>query len=259
MILRTVNLFTMKSYLCLISLVFKISNLESKIIPDYLPKLCPISTNNYDECSTNSLKDWGPYLLNGVKEINFPKMHPLHIPLVVVNRTLSADVSIDAIIRDALFYGFNGTQFKYFKFDPQTKTGELSFYIPLLWATLEFELTGRAYTLDLKGAGHCKGVASDVEVLLQFKLKTVERLGIEYFTFEKFVGKSTIGNGYLKLKSKDPAFQFALDLIADVFNENPKRLLDAFHPIYEELVTYFYGLLGEQVLSTIPSQEILPE
>ncbi|XP_031343974.1 uncharacterized protein LOC116171337 [Photinus pyralis] len=249
----------MKLYLCIISFVFQISNLESKIIPDYLPKLCSISTNNYDECATNTLKDWGPYLLNGIKEINFPKMHPLHVPLVAVNRTLSADLAMDAVLRDALFYGFNGTQFKYFKFDPQTKTGELSFNVPLLWATMEYELAGRAYTLDLKGSGYCKGVTSDVEFLFQFKLKTVEKLGINYFTFEKFVGKSTIENGYAKLKSKDPAFQYALDLIADIFNENPRRLLDAFHPVYEEMVTYFFGLLGEQVLSTIPAQEILPE
>lgn len=249
----------MKLYLFIFSFIFQIWFLDSKIIPEYLPRLCSISENNNKECSAKALSAWGPHLLNGIEEINFPKLHPLHIPLFIVNRTLNENVAINAVLKNLKFYGFNGTQLRYFKFDPNTKNGELSLHIPYLRASIQYNVSGHIFSLDVGNSGYFRGMTTDVELLFAFKLKTVERLGVKYFTFEKFIGKSTMGNAHIKLLSKDPEFQFVADLITNFFNENPKRILDAIHPIYEESVTHYYGGLAEQVLRTIPAQEIIPE
>ncbi|KAK4875971.1 hypothetical protein RN001_012393 [Aquatica leii] len=249
----------MKAITLVLFFIINVIVLESKVLPEYLSKPCTKLTKHYQDCWLKVLREWGPHLLKGIKEINFPKLSPLHIPLFMVNRSLNDYVTVNAVLKDFKASGYDTTSLKSFQLDPHNYIGSLHLHISQLLASMEYDVSGNIFTLNIENAGYFKGIATDIELLFDFKLKPVDKLGIKYFEFDYFYGNSTIGNGVIKLMSKNNEFQPVADLITNVFNENPKRLIDAVQPIYAESVGYFYGGLAEEVLRRVPANEIVPE
>ncbi|KAF2893353.1 hypothetical protein ILUMI_12820 [Ignelater luminosus] len=249
----------MKFYLIFICCILQVLVINSKVIPKRLPQLCRKSHPSYNDCMTKVLKKWGPYLLKGIREINFPRMYPLEIPLFLVNRTISPSVSVSAAIRDFEAWGYEGLELKTFNFEAESLTGDVSLYLPYLRISYDFDISGRILTLPLDNSGHFKGNFTDLDLYFNFALKPVERLGVTFYHFEDFRGRGTIGNGHIQLYGNGTDDQVILDGMANFYNLNPGLVTNAVQPIYDESIGVFYRGLIQTVLDSVPAQELLPE
>lgn len=54
-------------------------------------------------------------------------------------------------------------------------------------------------------------------------------------------------------------FFFAADLIAEFYNENPRRVMDAVNPIFIETSNDLFQAVIDQVLGNLPASEWIPE
>ncbi|KAF5299973.1 hypothetical protein FQA39_LY11346 [Lamprigera yunnana] len=228
-------------------------------VADYFPELCKKSEPDYTACALKGLHKLAPYLFKGIPKYNIPKLDPLEVPYMVVNRTLNDFLSMQAIIKNAKVLGLSTAQINDFKTDLRSQSGEIKYTIPLSYVTMEYNVLGQLLTIPLKSEGFFKGNFSDTYVHMKGSLKTVIKDGVEYFALDKFKVKSRVGNGYVKLISKNPQDQFGADLIANFYNDNPRRTMDAINPLYVETLTDFFKIIIEQGLAKVPAAELLPE
>ncbi|XP_025834588.1 uncharacterized protein LOC108734132 [Agrilus planipennis] len=228
------------------------------VLPDYLPRPCSKSDPNFKECTLRAFKKAEPYVIKGIPQLNIPKLEPLEIPEFSIDRTLNDFVSIIGTTKNIKVTGLSKYILQDFKFDPNDLSFEATVNLPNLVASMEYNVAGRLLVVPLQGRGFFKGNFTNTDVSLRGSLKPFEKDGVQYFSVDKISVKSRVGNGIVKLISKDPRNQFAADLITTFFNENPRRVLDAINPIYVESAAQFYGQMFNSILSTIPASELLP-
>ncbi|KAF5285656.1 hypothetical protein FQR65_LT13086 [Abscondita terminalis] len=207
---------------------------------EYFPEPCRKSESDYTACALKGINKLAPYLLKGIPKYNIPKLDPLEIPLMTVNRTLNEFLSIEAVMKNIKVYGFAGIFLNDFKADPKSLSGEIKFTIPSSFLSMDYSVAGQLLAIPLKSQGFFKGNFTDGVAHIKGSVKKVIKDGVEYFALDKFKVKSRIGDGYVKLISKNPNDQFAADLISNFYNENPRRTMDALNPLYVETAASFF-------------------
>ncbi|GJQ84874.1 hypothetical protein Trydic_g492 [Trypoxylus dichotomus] len=228
-------------------------------IPDYLPERCKLSDPKYSNCLLRQLEKARPYLVKGIPELKLPALDPLIIPYATVNRTLNELVSINAICKNVKILGFAGTVIDKIRANPKTLVGELSITVPHFYMEMEYEVTGQLLVIPLRSRGYCETNVTNTTYQMRANMKRIEHDGEEFFQIEKMFLKSRVDNGSVKLVSKNPELQFAADIIANFYNENPRLVMDAINPIYVEYARDFFQDEINKGLYNIPAKELLPE
>ncbi|KAK4879327.1 hypothetical protein RN001_007473 [Aquatica leii] len=249
----------MKYYIVAVCVVAQFIIANCKTLPDHFPEPCRKSESDYTACALKGINKLGPYLLKGVPKYNIPKLDPLEIPLMIINRTLNDFLSIESIIKNIKIYGLASTYINDFKADLKSMSAEIKITVPATHLSMDYNVLGQLLAVPLRSQGFFKGNFTNAVTHVKGSVKTVTRDGVDYFTLDKFKVKAKIGNGYVKLISKNPNDQFAADLIANFYNDNPRRTMDALNPLYVETATNFLKEIIEQGLAKVPAEEFLPE
>jgi len=242
--------------LCLIGISFS----NAGVLPERLAQnACHRSDKNFQQCVLEQLENQREYFINGVPEVGYPGLDPLIINKTTVDRTLNELISIKAIITNARLTGLRDTIIEYVKADPNKLTGEISLRIPHAEVVMEHDVSGQLLIIPLRSRGYFKGNFTDITLNMKAKFRRYVKDGEEYFRVDKFDVKSTVGNGLIKIISKNPQLQFSADLIANFYNENPRLVMDAINPIYTDYSSKVIAQEIDNLLARIPAKELLPE
>ncbi|XP_060517814.1 uncharacterized protein LOC132696795 [Cylas formicarius] len=232
---------------------------NAKVLPDYLkPFVCHKSDPEYEKCVLNGFENARPYFLKGIPEMSFPPLDPFELPLMTVNRTLNDLIAIQAVCRNIRVLGGANTVIDGVKADPLSHSGEIRVTIPWNYLEMEYEVTGQLLAIPLRSKGFFRGNFTDTQIHVKGSLETYQKDGVDYFRVQKLNSKITVGDGYIKLISKNPDLQLGADLISSFFNENPRRVMDAVNPIFVETSNELFRVVADQILANLPASEWLP-
>ncbi|KAB0794287.1 hypothetical protein PPYR_11126 [Photinus pyralis] len=249
----------MKLFVVVICVVTQFLGAHSKTLPDPLPEPCKRSDKDFRGCVLKSFNKVGVHLSKGIPKYGVPKLDPIEIPLMVVNRTLNEFFSVEAVMKNIKVTGLSSTYVNDFKMDLEKMAGEIKFTIPLTHLEMDFKVVGQLFAIPLKNEGFFRGNFSDTVSHFKGSLKTVVRNGVKYFALDKFKAKSTIADGHIKMTSTNPQDQFAVDIISNFYNENPRRTMDLVNPLYVETLTNFFKVVVEKGLAATPAEDLLPQ
>ncbi|XP_030766708.1 uncharacterized protein LOC115890577 [Sitophilus oryzae] len=228
-------------------------------VPDYIqPLICKASDPHYEKCVYNSFQKSRPYLMKGIPELSFPPMDPFKLPLMVVNRTLNEFVSISAICRNIVVEGGRNTVIDDLKADPINHAGEIRLTLPWSYLEMEYDVSGRLLSIPLQSRGFFKGNFTNTQMYIKGSLETYEKKGEQYFKVKKVNAKVVVGDGWIKLNAKNPDLQLGADIITNFFNENPRRVMDAIHPIFIETTNELFRVVADQILANLKVSEWAP-
>ncbi|CAG9768274.1 unnamed protein product [Ceutorhynchus assimilis] len=228
-------------------------------VPDYLqPFICKASDPQYEKCVWNSFEKSRPYLMKGIPEVSLPPMDPFILPLMTVNRTLNDVVSINAICRNIRVEGARNIVIDALKANPIKHLGEIHLTLPWSYMEMEYDVSGQLLAIPLQSKGFFKGNFSDIQFHVKGALDTYKRNGDEYFKVKKVSSKIVVGDGWIKLTSKNPELQFGADMISDFFNENPRQVMDTINPIFIDTSNELFRVVADQILANLKVSEWLP-
>ncbi|XP_022919099.1 circadian clock-controlled protein daywake-like [Onthophagus taurus] len=249
----------MKSYVLVLSIFLQVFITNSLTIPDYLPERCKISDPKYNRCLLEAVEKAKPYLIKGVPELKLPPLDPLVVEYALVNRTVDNLVNIYAVCKNAKITGFASTVIESIRFNPKNLIGEISLTVPFTRLSMEYDVKGQLLIVPLRSKGFFQGNFTDTTFNMKMSLKRIQKDGEDYLQIEKLLLKSKVSDGIIKLTSKNPDLQFAADLIANFYNENPRLVMDAINPIYVQYTADFFRNEFNKGLINIPAKDLLPE
>ncbi|KAF2880363.1 hypothetical protein ILUMI_25810 [Ignelater luminosus] len=256
----------MKLFLFTLCLVTNIYYGMAKVIPsnnvlaDRVAQPCSKSVPNYDECFLDYIRKFQKQMLNGIREMNIPNFNPFHLPVFSVNRTINDMASISAEITDVKIWGFDKMEFKKFKFDPEAFTGETEVYLPQIKLSLDYDATGKLFSPSpLTDTGHFKANLTDVTGGGTFSLKTIEKMGVKYFNLDNIQLTGNVGGANVKMMSKKSENQGVADFVSNFINEDPQRVFKALAPAVQDTAETIARLIIDQILNTVPANELVPE
>ncbi|KAJ3654888.1 hypothetical protein Zmor_014041 [Zophobas morio] len=247
----------MKYLVVLCALVYFV---QGKVLPDRVSNLlCRKSDPEYEKCIRKNLEKSIPQLVKGVPEFNMPPIDPLELPFVTVDRTINELVSINAILKNVKVIGASNFVIEDIRANPHNYTAEMRLTFPWTHLEMDYDVNGQLLIVPLRSKGYFNGNFTETQLYVRGNLKTVDKNGVKYFRVDKFSMKIRVGDGRVKLISENPELQFGADLIANFYNDNPRRVMDAINPIFVETATELYRVVLDQVLSAVPAKEWLPE
>ncbi|XP_056647763.1 uncharacterized protein LOC130452479 [Diorhabda sublineata] len=251
---------TLTVLLSLSSLLFQLTFGKSLQLPDYLQKYsCVKSDPDYEKCILEGFLATKPFFLEGIPELNVPSMDPYKVDAFAVNSSVENLIKIDAVCRNAVVTGLSTTIIDYLKADPIKHYGEIKLTIPWMYAEMDYDVKGQLLVIPLESRGHFQGNFTDTKAQIKGSLKMYTKDGVDYFKVNKLALKVRIGDGYVKLTSKDKELQYAADLISNFFNENPRQVLDAINPLFIQYAEVYARKEMDRILATVPASAWLPE
>ncbi|RZC39115.1 circadian clock-controlled protein [Asbolus verrucosus] len=222
-----------------------------RILADYISDLvCRKSDPEYERCVLKNVEKARPLLIKGIPELNMPAVDPFELPVMTVDRTINELVSIKAVTKNIKVLGAGNVVIEDFKANPANLTGELRLNFPWTQLEMDYDVNGQLLIVPLR---------TDTQLYARGSVKIVDKDGVKYYRVDKLNMKIRVGDGEVKLTADNPDLQFGADLIANFFNENPRRVMDAINPIFVETATDLYRVVLDQILASVPAKEWLPE
>ncbi|XP_017780270.1 PREDICTED: uncharacterized protein LOC108565358 [Nicrophorus vespilloides] len=245
-------------------LVFGLALTFQVVHPAVLPErvsasVCKKSSEDYTKCLLDAFEHARPYFVSGVPELDFPGIDPLIINVTSVDRTLNELVSIKAVMRDVRVTGLKGVIIDDLKADIDKMVGEIRLTVPRCEMSMEHDVTGQLLIIPLRSRGLFKGNFTNIQMYMRAQFKRFEKDGIEFFAIDKFDTKFRVGDGVIKIVSKNPQLQFSADLITNFYNENPRLVMDAINPIFNDYSNKVIRQEIDNYLAKVPADEFLPE
>ncbi|KAJ3633805.1 hypothetical protein MTP99_010730 [Tenebrio molitor] len=233
---------------------------QGKILPERVSNLiCHKSDPDFSECTKRNFEKSIPILVKGIPELNMPPIDPFELPFATVDRTINELVSINATMRNVKMTGASNIIVEDLRANANELTGELRLTFPWVHLEMNYDVTGQLLIVPLRSKGFLSGNYTNTQLYAKGSVKTVDKNGVKYFKVDKYSMKIRVGDGVTKLTADNPDLQFAADLIANFYNENPRAVMDAINPIFVETATELYRVVLDQVLAAIPAKEWLPE
>ncbi|XP_044268728.1 uncharacterized protein LOC123013922 [Tribolium madens] len=233
---------------------------QCKVLPERVTNiLCSRNDPDYNACTRKAFEKSIPILVKGIPEINMPPIDPLELPFMSVDRTINELVSIKAVMKNIKVLGASNIIIEDTKANPHNYTAEMRITLPWTHLDMDYDAVGQLLIIPLRSKGFFSGNFTNTQIYAKGNLKLVDKNGVKYFQVDKYNMKIRVGDGEIKLIADNPDLQFGADLIANFYNENPRRVMDAVNPIFVETATDLYRVILNQVLATIPAKELLPE
>ncbi|KAH1024379.1 hypothetical protein HUJ05_003870 [Dendroctonus ponderosae] len=242
---------------CLLSWIVSPEQAIYWLLAEYLQEyICKASDPKYEKCVLTSFEKTKPYLMKGIPELSLPPFDPFELPIMTVNRTLNDAVSINAIIRNIKVEGGRNTVIQGLRADPKKHVGEIRLSLPWTTIEMEYDVQGHLLTIPLQSRGFFFGNFTNTQFSIKGGLQTYEKDGNEYFRVKRINSKIVVGDGFIRLTSKNPDMQFGADLIANFFNEDPRRVLDTVNPIFIETSNQLFTVVADQILANLKASDI---
>ncbi|XP_019867007.2 uncharacterized protein LOC109595997 [Aethina tumida] len=246
----------------LIVFVCALVAVQGRQLPEYLREFaCTRYDPEFEKCVFRGFESARPYFMKGIPELGLPPMDPFELPVMTVDRTINDLVSIKAVLRNVKMTGARNTVIDYLKADAINGTGEIRLSIPYCDLEMEYDVSGQLLSIPLHSKGYFQGNFTDTQLYVKGSVRRYQKdgKGEEYFRVGKLNTKITVGDGHIKLVAKNPELQFGADLIANFYNENPRRVMDAVNPIFVESSNELFRVVMDQILATLPASEWVPE
>ncbi|KAL3282191.1 hypothetical protein HHI36_005385 [Cryptolaemus montrouzieri] len=199
-----------------------------------------------------------PYLIEGIKELGIPPIDPFKLPYLSVNRSIE-EFSINSVLKNIKATGLGNYIIDKVEFDPAHLSSVVRYTLPWVYMEMEYDVLGQLLRIPLQSKGFFKGNFTNTQMVVKCTKKTYERDGETYLRIDKMSVKGQVGDGWVKMTSKNPEMQFAADLISNFFNENPRAVFDAVNPIFVEFTADLFKAMANQILANIPVKELFKE
>ncbi|XP_050504347.1 putative beta-carotene-binding protein isoform X1 [Diabrotica virgifera virgifera] len=246
-------------YLLVLCMVWELS--QGAINPNFVRKLtCKKSDPDFEQCFTKTLTRFLPLVMNGVPDLGIPPLDPLQLPELAVEQNIAGFGEISAKFTDLEVEGFKGVVFDQMKVDPINLYGIIKLSIPSIHIETDYNINGKIMDLVINNKGHFSGNFSELRMSMKISLATFKKEdGQDYFKINKLTQNIKIGNGHIKLESKDKSFQPMLNVAANIFNSNPSVILStASDMINAQSIQMTKEKLNE-LLGSFPASVLLPE
>ncbi|CAG9835469.1 unnamed protein product [Diabrotica balteata] len=246
-------------YLLVLVVVWELS--QGAINPNLVRKLtCRKSNPDFEKCFTKTLTTFLPVVMNGVPDLGIPALDPLKLPELAIQQNIAGFGEISGKFTDLKLEGFKGVVFDQMKVDPVNLYGAIKLTIPSIHIETDYNIDGRIMHLVINNEGHFIGNFSDIKMSMKISLTTFKKEdGMEYFKINKLTQNIKIGNGHIKLESKDKSFQHMLNVAENFFNSNPSMILSmASNMISVQSVQMTKEKLND-VLGSFPASVLLPD
>ncbi|XP_072387345.1 putative beta-carotene-binding protein [Diabrotica undecimpunctata] len=246
-------------YLFVLGVIWELS--QGAINPNLVRKLtCKKSDPDFEQCFTKTLTRFLPLVMNGVPDLGIPPLDPLKLPELAIQQNIAGFGEISAKFTDIEVEGFKGVVFDQMKVDPVNLYGTIKLSIPSIYIETDYSIDGKIMDLVINNKGHFIGNFSDLKMSMKISLTTFKKEdGLEYFKINKLTQNIKIGNGHIKLESKDKSFQPMLNVAANIFNSNPSMILStASNMISVQSVQMTKEKLND-LLGSFPASVLLPD
>ncbi|XP_024085981.1 circadian clock-controlled protein-like isoform X1 [Cimex lectularius] len=240
--------------------VLALNEVLGKKLPDFVPT-CKRNDPNLDDCILKSIEVVRPHLNNGIPKIRVPALEPLQIPELNINRDLP-NLKVKANLKDVKVYGASSFKINRLKTNIDSLSLEMSVTIPKCYVTTEYDVDGRLLLVPLKGKGLFKGNFTNIVADVRGTGELISnKKGVKYVAIKSLRSKVKVGDQIVKFVNTDrnPQNDLITQTAANFINQNRQQVLEIVTPIAEETADAIIKQMGNNVLRSIPYNELLPQ
>lgn len=231
---------------------------SAKKIPDYL-QICKRSDPKYDECLTKAIIAAKPHLNKGIPKLHVPAYEPLEISALDVDRNLD-NIVVKAHLTNVKIFGASGFKIDSLKSDVNKHEVTVAISIPKLQVQMDYKVEGRILVVPIVGFGHFKGNFTDCKANIKGSAKIFNnKKGVKYLKLDKFRSKLSVGDTTFDIQNKDTRSAGIANAATAFIAGNRRQVIQIVLPIVEETMDDVVRQIGDDILSTMPYHEILPD
>ncbi|KAK9503719.1 hypothetical protein O3M35_010221 [Rhynocoris fuscipes] len=243
-----------------ICLGFTINLVESKKLPDYIPT-CKRSDPKFDQCVLNAIEVSRPYLIKGIPKIRVPALEPLEIPQLDINRD-QPNLKVKALLKNIKINGASAFKVTKLRCDPNALNVEMTIQLPFTTVTCDYDVDGRLLVVPLVGKGVFRGNFTDIVADVKATGEIISsKKGVKYIAIKTVRTKVKVGDQVVRFVNTDNNRNNDLitQTAANFINQNRRQVLEIVLPIAEETADAIVKSMGNNVLRSIPYNELLPQ
>ncbi|KAJ1528365.1 hypothetical protein ONE63_006784 [Megalurothrips usitatus] len=231
---------------------------NAKKIPDYL-QTCRRSDAKYDDCLTKAIMASKPYLNKGIPKLHVPPYEPLEFPALDVDRNLD-NIQVKAHLTNVKIHGASGFKIDSLKSDLAKHEVTASITIPKIYVTMDYKVDGRLLVVPITGFGAFKGNFTECKAVIKGNAKIFNnKKNVKYLKLDKFRSKLSVGDVAFDIQNRDTRSAAISNAATTFIAQNRRQVIQIVLPIVEETMDEVVRQIGDDILSTMPYHEILPE
>ncbi|XP_026280351.2 circadian clock-controlled protein daywake-like isoform X3 [Frankliniella occidentalis] len=231
---------------------------QAKKIPDYL-QTCKRSDPKYDDCLTKAIVAAKPYLNKGIPKLHVPPYEPLEFPALDVDRNLD-NIQVKAHLTNIKIYGASGFIIDSLKSDLSKHEVTATVTIPKVFVDMDYNVQGRLLVVPIVGFGHFKGNFTNCKAVIKGNAKIFNnKKNVKHLKLDKFHAKLAVGDTAFDIQNKDTRSAAIANAANAFIAQNRRQVIQIVLPIVEETMDEVVRQIGDDILSTMPYHEILPE
>ncbi|XP_063223854.1 protein takeout-like [Bacillus rossius redtenbacheri] len=235
---------------------------SSVVAVDHLPsfvKICRRSDPKLSECVKDSVENLRPYLAAGIPELRIPPCEPLVIPQVELNQG-KGPVNVRSTYSNIKVWGPTNFQLKTVKLDLQHNRVRMRVFLPHLYFTSDYEMSGRVLLLPIAGRGRCHSNYTDVEAACDMSGRMNKHAdGKTYYQVTDLRFRLDIGNASMHLSDLFNGDQMLGDAMNTFLNENWKTVAMEIRPLIEETIAATIKDMSNRIYSSTSMDVLMPE
>ncbi|XP_071439964.1 protein takeout-like [Hetaerina americana] len=227
-------------------------------LPSYI-SVCKRNDPNLNECFLKSALETLPNIINGDKSLKIPNLDPFRIESMTIGEDANSNVGLELLFKNIDMIGLKNTVIKDAKIDLDKLRLEFEMLVPSLKVEGPYEVNGKILVLPITGKGQ-----SDI---------TLENVKAKWFVTGKLVGKTPETqrlqvdsakvdidpeNMIIHLDGLFGGDKTLSDNMNLFLNENWKDVLGELKPGVNEALAQIVSLIGNQVVSSVPYNQLLP-
>ncbi|CAH0385943.1 unnamed protein product [Bemisia tabaci] len=228
--------------------------------PEFLSK-CKRSDPKLNECIIKLINELRPQLAKGIPRLQVPRLEPLTIPKLLINRNLE-NLKIKANAENVTIWGCSGFVINSLNVDPDKLKLKMALTLPKLYGEFKADFDGKVLNFPIKGKGKFSGNMTNTKCNVEGDGTLVKQKEGEFLQLKTIKIKATPGEmSNIKYKSTSNSRQddALIQTARTFFKENRKQLERMVTPIAEETAVEIVSQIVNNILKTVPFEDILKQ
>ncbi|XP_025207027.1 uncharacterized protein LOC112602893 [Melanaphis sacchari] len=228
-------------------------------IPSYVSP-CKRNSDDLNQCIVNAWEALRPKMGEGIPKLKIPRLEPFLIPETSIDRRTDS-LDVKATMTQLAIMGVNSVIFSKLNVDLMDLSGSVSLVFANLNVTTLYVMDAMLMkTVPMKGQGKFNGTLNDVKVNMtgRAELGPKNERGNSYLKLVeiKFKGYISDARGRLVDTTNNQENNIFAET-ANIFYDNNRRgVLDILTPFIEEFCESLVLEVANQILSTLPFEEM---
>lgn len=253
-------------WLSILSLVLSLLAADHAVssgkIPSYVSP-CKRDSDDLNQCIVNAWEALRPKMGEGIPKLKIPPLEPFSIPEMSIDRRTDS-LDVKATMTQLAIMGVNSVMFSKLNVDLTDLSGSVSLAFADLNVTTLYVMDAMLMKIvPMKGQGKFNGTLNDIKVNVtgRAELSPKNERGNSYLKLVEIKFKGFISNarGRLVDTTNNPENKIFAETANMFYDNNRRGVLDILTPFIEEFCESLVLELANQILSTVPFEEMFIE